>query len=84
MFEINKLLFENGIVMDPNDKDVSLDMDSITFASLIISIENYYNITVPTDMLLYEKWKTISLIEKNIIDFLFFINKLSLLFKVCW
>lgn len=68
MFEINKLLFENGIVMDSNDKDVSLEMDSITFASLIISIENYYNITVPTDMLLYQKWKTISLIEKNIID----------------
>lgn len=68
MFEFNKLLFENGIVMDSNDKNVSLEMDSITFASLIISIENYYNITVPTDMLLYEKWKTISLIEKNIID----------------
>lgn len=65
MFEINKLLFENGIVMDSNDKDVSLEMDSITFASLIISIENYYNITVPTDMLLYQKWKTISLIEKK-------------------
>lgn len=68
MLEINKLLFENGIVMDSNDKDVPLEMDSITFASLIISIENYYNITVPTDMLLYQKWKTISLIEKNIID----------------
>lgn len=68
MFEINKLLFENGIVMDSNDKDVPLEMDSITFASLIISIENYYNITVPTDMLLYQKWKTISLIEKNVID----------------
>ena len=65
MFEINKLLFENGIVMDSNDKDVPLEMDSITFASLIISIENYYNITVPTDMLLYQKWKTISLIEKK-------------------
>ena len=68
MFEINKLLFENGIVMDSNDKDVPLEIDSITFASLIISIENYYNITVPTDMLLYQKWKTISLIEKNVID----------------
>ena len=68
MFEINELLFENGIVMNSNDKDVPLEMDSITFASLIISIENYYNITVPTNMLLYQKWKTISLIEKNIID----------------
>ena len=66
MIEINKLLFENGIVMDSNDKDVPLEMDSITFASLIISIENYYNITVPTDMLLYQNWKTISLIEQNI------------------
>ena len=68
MNDINKLLFENGIVMDSNDKDVPLEMDSITFASLIISIENYYNITVSTEMLLYEKWKTISMIEANIID----------------
>ncbi len=68
MIEINKLLFENGIVMDLNDKDVPLEMDSIAFASLIISIENYCNVTVPTDMLLYQKWKTISMIEKNIID----------------
>ena len=68
MTDINKLLFENGIVVDSNDKDDSLEMDSIMFASLIISIENTYNIIVPTDMLLYEKWKTISLIEKNILD----------------
>ena len=68
MTEISKLLFENGIIMDSNDKDDPIEMDSITFASLMISFENYFNITVPTDMLLYHKWKTISLIEKNIND----------------
>ena len=68
MIEISNVLFENGIVIDPNDKEDPLEMDSITFVSLIISIENYYNITVPTDMLIYQKWKTVSLIEKNIIN----------------
>lgn len=68
MTEICKLLFENGIILISDNKDDALEMDSITFASLIIAIENHYDIIVPTEMLLYEKWKTISLIEKNIID----------------
>ncbi len=67
MTEISKLLFENGIIVDENNKDEPLEMDSITFASLVISIEDYYRVIVPTNMLLYEKWKTISLIEKNIL-----------------
>lgn len=68
MCELDKLFFENGIIMDLDDKDEPLEMDSLAFASLMISIEEFYNIIVPTDMLLYEKWATISLIEKNITD----------------
>ena len=66
MKEIDKLLFENGMVIDSEDEDAPLEMDSITFASLVISIENHYGITVPANMLLYEKWKTKTMIEKNI------------------
>lgn len=63
---LEEILLENGIVTDLNESDEPLEMDSITFASLVISIENHYGITVPSNMLLYEKWKTKTMIERNI------------------
>jgi acyl carrier protein len=63
---LEEILLENGIVTDLNESDEPLEMDSITFASLVISIENQYGITVPSNMLLYEKWKTKTMIERNI------------------
>ena len=67
---IDKLFNENGIITDTDDRNSPLEMDSITFASLMISIEDAFNIVIPTEMLLYEKWKTINLIEDNIIALL--------------
>lgn len=63
---IEKVFFECGIIIDEEDWMHDLDMDSIDFVSLIVSIEETFGITVPPDMLLYEKWKNVSLIEENI------------------
>ncbi len=43
---LEEILLENGIVTDLNESDEPLEMDSITFASLVISIENHYGIFV--------------------------------------
>lgn len=42
---------ENGIYMY-NDKDDDLDIDSITFISLIVFIEKRFNIIIPDEMLI--------------------------------
>ncbi len=63
---IEQILFENGIVADMENTDDSLPMDSIMFVSLIISIEDFFDIKIPIEMLQYEKWKSIKLILNNI------------------
>lgn len=63
---IEQLLFENGIIADIGNLGEPLQMDSLMFVSLIISIEETFGITVPIEMLQYEKWKSIKLIMDNI------------------
>ncbi len=64
--KIEKLLYENGIIANAEDMGETIEMDSIMFVSLIVSIEETFDITVPVEMLLYEKWKSINLITENI------------------
>ena len=61
-----KLFYENGIYVDLDDKEEKLELDSLSFISLIISIEEIYSIEVPIEMMQYEKWANILLIEENI------------------
>ena len=66
--KIEKLLYENGIIANAEDMGETIEMDSIMFVSLIVSIEETFDITVPVEMLLYEKWKSINLITENIVN----------------
>ena len=43
-----------------------LGMDSITFISMVVEIEAYFNMEVPDDYLLMEKFKTVDDIVKII------------------
>ncbi len=39
-----------------------LGMDSVSFVSLVIEIENYFNITIPDDMLVLDNFRRIDTI----------------------
>lgn len=45
-----------------------LGMDSITFISMVVEIENFFDITVPDDLLLMDNYKNIDNIVKIIED----------------
>ena len=64
--DIVTLLEEQGIFVDESNHDESLEFDSLTLVSLIISIENFYSIAIPDEYLMHEKIDTINKIE-NII-----------------
>jgi acyl carrier protein len=67
---LENILLENGLIVGEDEKNESLQMDSLTFASLILSIEEKFNLTVPIDMLLYKEWETVNIIESEIIKLL--------------
>ncbi len=46
---INRLLEDNGILFFPEAPDAPLEMDSLTFISLIVDIENTYDISIPPE-----------------------------------
>lgn len=54
----------NNLKVLEDDEDIQID--SITFISMIIEIENRFNIVFPTDMLLMENFKSIRSIVENI------------------
>lgn len=77
--EIKSKLIDMLAAMFPNsgvDKDIleytdlmdDLGMDSITFISIIVEIEDVFEIIVPDDMLLMEKFRNVDLIIQIIED----------------
>ena len=55
--QIRKILDENGIYVSEN-QDEKLELDSITFISIIVCIENELGIEIPDDYLSMEKFMT--------------------------
>lgn len=77
--EIKSKLIEMLATLFPDceiDKDVleytdlidDLGMDSVTFISIIVEIEDIFGITVPDDMLLMENFRNVDLITQVIED----------------
>lgn len=64
--KLDEILFSVGIVVDTLDEDSTIDMDSLTFVSLIVEIENTYGISVPSNMLVFDNWCTIKKIKQAI------------------
>lgn len=58
-------LEENGIYI-PDDLDEELDMDSITFISIAVYIEEKMQISIPDEYLAIDKFKTINSFIENI------------------
>lgn len=59
------ILEENGIYI-PDDLDEELDMDSITFISIIVCIEEKMQISIPDEYLAIDRFRTINNFIKNI------------------
>ena len=75
--EITELIFklfkDRGLdinVTEHADLLDQLEMDSITFISIVVEIESYFNIEIPDDMLLPESFNSVdnivSLIENEL------------------
>ena len=62
-----QILEENGIYIS-EDLDADLDMDSITFISIIVCFENQLGIYIPDEYLTIDKFKTINDFVKNITE----------------
>ena len=67
---LNRIISENGNDIASNNINEKLDIDSITFVSLIVEIENEFDIEIPDDYLLIEKLGTYSQFLDMIIDLL--------------
>lgn len=74
--DILTIFNDNGIIIDYNSINDEIEMDSITFVSIIVQIEETFSINVPNDLLKYSEWrsakevlKTISLIKKSNNDY---------------
>lgn len=59
------ILEENGVYI-PDDLDEELDMDSITFISIIVCIEEKMQISIPDKYLAIDKFRTINNFIENI------------------
>lgn len=63
--KIRKILDENGIYISDNPNE-NLDLDSITFISIIVCLENELEIEVPDDYLLIDKFMTFNNYVDNV------------------
>lgn len=63
-----EVLADFQIGKDSLDDDLgTYGMDSLAFIKLVVEIEKIFNIEVPDEWLIYEKWDTIN----NVVDSLF-------------
>ncbi len=60
------VLNNNGIFFDEGKPDQPLEMDSLTFVTLIVDIENSYGITYPQEHIVYDKDLTLIQLEEVI------------------
>ncbi|SHJ36973.1 acyl carrier protein [Lutispora thermophila] len=70
--KLYKIIEENGIYFDYKNLDEIIEFDSLQFVSLLLSIEEEFNIEINDELLDYEKMNTVSkltqLVEDLIID----------------
>lgn len=59
------ILEQNGVYIS-KDWDEDLDLDSITFISTIVGVESEFELEIPDELLLFEKFKTFRLYVDNI------------------
>ncbi len=61
-----EVLNNNGIFFDEDGLDQPLEMDSLTFVTLIVDIENTFGIIYPQEYMVYDKALTLLRLEEVI------------------
>ncbi|WFR55793.1 hypothetical protein QA584_19540 [Anaerocolumna sp. AGMB13025] len=61
-----EVLNNNGIFFDEGSLDQPLEMDSLTFVTLIVDIENTFGIIYPQEYMVYDKALTLLRLEEVI------------------
>lgn len=60
------ILNNNGIFFDETNLEALLEMDSITFVTLIVDIENSFGIEYPNEMMVYDNNVSVLRLEEII------------------
>ena len=58
--DILQILQENGIYIDDSERDVDLEIDSLSIVSIIVSIEEHFQIYMPDHYLSDNSLKTVN------------------------
>lgn len=61
-----EVLNNNGIFFDEDSLNQPLEMDSLTFVTLIVDIENSFGIVYPQEYMVYDKALTLFWLEEVI------------------
>lgn len=63
-----RLFEDNGVFINLNDFDETLEMDSITFITLVVDVENVFGIEIPENYLIYNEHFTFKTLEDIIVE----------------
>ena len=64
--ELESIFFSVGIIVDLDEPTEVIEMDSMTFISLIIELENYYGKAIPMELMNIDHWCTVEKITESI------------------
>ena len=49
--KVKKMFEENGLIIFPGEEDAALDLDSLRLISLVVAVENTFDVEVPDQYL---------------------------------
>lgn len=64
--ELENIFFSVGLIVDFDEPTELIEMDSMTFISLIIEVESHYGKTVPMELMNIDRWCTAERITESI------------------
>lgn len=66
--KILEIFRENGVFIESSDYELELELDSMQFVSIIVSLEDEFCMEIPSDYLSSEKLKTLKDFENVIMN----------------
>jgi len=63
---LESIFFSVGMFVDFDEPTEMIEMDSMTFVSLIIELESYYGKAIPMELMNIDNWCTVEKITESI------------------